>query len=203
VIQDESAALVAQHGVTPEWEQSLYHGAAGIALRHIADVHAGSGGWDTVHQWASTMIRGPVVAAPGACGLYEGAPAVAFVLHTAGRPAYAKTLNTLDGHITALTRNRLAAAHERIHRRQLPALSEFDLISGLTGLGVYLLDRHGGGLLRDVLAYLVRLTKPLKVEGDVLPGWWSSAPRPTGPEATATSAWRTASPVRSHCCPLA
>jgi hypothetical protein len=67
---------------------------------------------------------------------------------------------------TVTVRKRLAAAHERIDRRQLPALSKFDPISGLTGLGVYLLHRNDDGLLRDVLAYLVRLTDVLKADGD-------------------------------------
>ncbi|GAA2096270.1 lanthionine synthetase LanC family protein [Actinomadura alba] len=45
---------------------------------------------------------------------------------------------------------------------------------------MYLLQRQSncGDLLRDVLTYLVRLTKPLKADGDVLPGWWSD----DGPE---------------------
>jgi hypothetical protein len=120
------------------------------------------------------MTRSSVTAHPDASGLYRGAPAVAFTLHAAGQPAYATALGTLDGHISTLTRHRLERAHERVDSGHLPALREFDLIRGLTGIGVYLLHRHGGGhLLRDVLSYLVRLAEPLRTDGDVLPGWWS------------------------------
>nr|MDT0666338.1 lanthionine synthetase LanC family protein [Micromonospora sp. DSM 115978] len=46
--------------------------------------------------------------------------------------------------------------------------TEYDLIRGLTGLGVALRSTGDHDLLRDVLTYLVRLTEPV----DGLPGWW-------------------------------
>jgi len=160
----------------PGWNQSLSTGAPGIALAHIAAARAGDGDWKTVHGWAAAMTRASVLAAPDACGLFHGAPAVAFALHAAGHPAYAEALDILDAHIAAVTRTRLRAAHARIDVEQLPRLREFDLISGLTGLGAYLLHRHGEGeLLEEVLAYLVRLVRPIRTDsGEVLPGWWSS-----------------------------
>lgn len=159
----------------PRWGEALYTGAAGIALAHIEYAHTGVGQWDTAHQWAAAMLRNPVTAHPDACGLNRGAPAVAFTLHAAARPSYAPTLAILDRHITAVVKHRLTRAHERIDAGQLPALREYDLISGLTGIGAYLLHRHGGGeLLHGVLSYLVRLTQPLtSVDGQAVPGWWS------------------------------
>ncbi|MGH3913857.1 MAG: lanthionine synthetase C family protein [Pseudonocardiaceae bacterium] len=163
-----------RHDPAPGWGQSLSTGAAGIALLHIEYAHAGIGGWDTVHQWAAAMTRCPVVAHPDACGLFRGAPAVAFVLSAAERPGYATALSNLDSHITRLTRYRLQQAHERIERGQLPTLREYDLINGLTGIGVYLLHQHGkGDLLWDILSYLVRLAEPLTVDDQTLPGWWT------------------------------
>ncbi len=82
---------------SPDWGQSLSNGAAGIALLHIAYAHTGIGGSDTAHQWVTAMTRSPVVADPDACGLFRGAPAVAFVLRIAARPQYAAALRTLDG----------------------------------------------------------------------------------------------------------
>jgi hypothetical protein len=164
----------------PGWDQALYAGAAGLALAHIEYAHAGGGGWDTAHHWVAATVRSPVTAHPDACGLDRGAPAVAFTLHAAGRPGYAPALAVLDEHVTTLTRHRLRRARERIDARLLPALREYDLIRGLTGIGAYLLHRHsstrtsGAGLLREVLAYLVRLTEPLTIDdGVVVPGWWS------------------------------
>lgn len=152
---------------------SLGSGAAGIALLHIERARAGTGTWRTAHEQVSAATREPVTAHPDVASLYEGAPAVAFILSTAGRAGYAAALNALDGHIGTLTRHRLSRAHERVDRGNLPALQEYDLISGLTGIGAYLLHRdRDPDLLREVLAYLVRLTQPLDADGEILPGWW-------------------------------
>ncbi|GAA4237281.1 hypothetical protein GCM10022254_48980 [Actinomadura meridiana] len=148
--------------------QSLSDGAAGAALL------AAERGEDA-RPWLAEMVAGPVMAHPDEANLFQGAPAVAFTLATLGQP---RALATLDRHVEAITHTRLEAAHRRIDRGELPAKREFDLIAGLTGLGVYLLRRHGGGeLLRDVLTYLVRLTEP---RPDDLPGWWA-LDGPAGP----------------------
>lgn len=172
--------LPPEHAPAPGWGQSLANGTAGLALLHIAYAHAGVGAWAIAHQWVKAMTCGGVAADPDA-SLYRGAPAVAFVLRTAGLPAYRGVLHELDEHIAVITRTRLEAAHERIDRGELPALREFDLINGLTGLGVCLLqavhaDPHqpGAASLRDVLAYLVQLTGQITVDGATLPGWWTA-----------------------------
>jgi hypothetical protein len=171
---------------SPGWSQSLATGAPGIALLHLERIRAGAAGSGTAHQWIAASTRRPITAHPEASGLYYGVPAVAFTLHAAGHEAYAPALAQLDGHIDTLTRSRLDEAHRRIDRRQLPRLREFDLIRGLTGLGVYLLHRHGGGpLLHDVLGYLVRLSEPMTVAGEELPGWWCA----DGPSSASTGRW--------------
>jgi len=168
------------------WDQDLYAGAAGIALAHIEYAQAGLASWRTAHEWAAVTVRGPVTADP-ASGLHWGAPAVAFTLHASGLPGYAQALAVLDEHISTLTRHRLRRARERIDAGMLPALREYDLIRGLTGIGAYLLHRHqsapgtpsgpartSSGLLGEILAYLVRLTEPLKLDdGSMVPGWWT------------------------------
>jgi lantibiotic biosynthesis protein len=170
----------------PGWDQDLYAGAAGIALSHIEYAHAGLESWRTAHEWAAVTVRGPVTADP-ASGLHRGAPAVAFTLHASGLPGYAQGLGVLDEHIASLTGHRLRRARERIDAGLLPALREYDLIRGLTGIGAYLLYRRqpppgtpsgpartSSSLLAEVLAYLVRLTRPVAVADDtVLPGWWT------------------------------
>ncbi|WP_325748078.1 lanthionine synthetase C family protein [Streptomyces sp.] len=167
-------------------EQSLYSGVPGVTLRHIVDAQSGRREWETVHAWVTAMVRHPVNADPDACGLFEGAPAVAYALHLADRPSYASALLTLDHHITTMTRLRLQAAHRRIDRGELPQLREYDLISGLTGLGVHLLTRgNHETLLLETLCYLVRLTEPVAAGHDLLPGWWTG----DGPELRPSPRW--------------
>lgn len=161
--------------MSARWRQSLADGAPGIALLHIEHAHAGRAGWEPVHRLAVAMTRKPVHTHPETTNLFRGAPAVAYALHTAGHPAYRAALATLDRSITTLTRLRLDAAHRRIDDLQFAKACEYDLINGITGLGAYLMHRHHDQeLLRDVLAYLVRLTQPIRVGGERLPGWWAT-----------------------------
>jgi len=151
-----------------EWEQSLADGAAGTALLHL---ESGEDGED----WLRLMLRHEVWAHPHDTSLFQGAPAVAFVLAATDLHA---PLAVLDAEIDAIVGDRLSAAHQRMNSGALPEKREYDLITGLTGLGAYLLRRYNGGdLLRDVLTYVVRLTLP---RHDGLPGWWA-ADGPTGP----------------------
>jgi lantibiotic biosynthesis protein len=133
------------------------------------------------------MTAGPVTANASA-SLFYGAPAVAFVLHTGAHPAYAAMLAALDEHVNDLTALKLAAAYQRIDRGDLTRPGEYDLISGLAGLGVYHLLRHGPagpGMTAAVLGYLVALAEPVRRHGESLPGWWSG----TGPAGIPDPAW--------------
>lgn len=154
-------------------------GAVGVAMLHIERAAAGLGGWEVAHAWLSTACDGDISAGPRAT-LFFGAPALAFAVHgAADRPGrYERALESLDARVATVTRRRIDQAHARIDRGDCPALAEFDLISGLTGLGAHLLRRDSNGaLIRPILAYLVRLTEPLGAED--LPGWWTDQ-APTG-----------------------
>jgi hypothetical protein len=158
------------------WPQSLAHGAAGVALLHTERAHTGLASWQRAHDWLACAAHGAVSSGRDS-HLYYGAPALAFALHAAAdRPGrYARALANLDRHIAATTRRRLEDAHARMDRGELPALAEFDAIRGLSGIGAYLLRRDPhADLIRAVLAYLVRLTEPVKNGGELLPGWWTS-----------------------------
>lgn len=148
--------------------QSLAEGVPGAVLHAVERD-------EDVRPWLERMLSEPVMVHSDDVGLFEGAPAVAFALGAAGN---LRTQAALDDHVRAITRRRLKAAHQRIDRGDLCAKHEYDLISGLTGLGVYLLH-HGSdpALLSQILAYVVRLTDP---HPNGLPGWWALH-GPTGP----------------------
>lgn len=169
------------------WHQDLGRGAAGTALARIAAARLTGLPPRASAPWARAMTAGPVTANASA-GLFYGAPAVAFVMLTGAHPAYAAMLATLDEHVNDLTALKLAAAYQRISRGKLTRPGEYDLISGLAGLGVYHLLRHGpagSGMTAAVLGYLVALAEPVRRDGESLPGWWSG----TGPAGVPDPAW--------------
>ncbi|MFE0150164.1 lanthionine synthetase LanC family protein [Nonomuraea sp. NPDC059007] len=149
--------------MTGQATQALAEGALGQALLHIE--HADLAG---ARPLLKEAVSGGVSTGSNA-SLYHGAPALEFVLSRAG---------SIDRDVRAgvdrVVTARLAAARQRRLARQLPPLAEFDLISGLTGLGALLLARPGPSrLLDDVLTHLVSLACPVEVGGRMLPGWWS------------------------------
>lgn len=169
------------------WHQDLGRGAAGTALARVTVARLAGLPPRAALPWIRGMTADPLAASMSA-SLFYGAPAVAFVLHTGDHPAYAPMLAALDESISDLTRLKLAAAYKRMARGQLTQPSEYDLISGLTGLGLYHLARHGpaaSGMTGAVLEYLVALAQPVRQHGVSLPGWWSG----TGPSGTPDPAW--------------
>ncbi|MET9869039.1 lanthionine synthetase C family protein [Streptomyces sp. NPDC006386] len=157
------------------WPQSLAHGAVGVALLHIERARTGQGPWQRAHDWLACAAAEPAVGGPDS-HLYYGAPALAFALHAAAdRPGrYARALDSVDQYVTTAIRDRLNGAHARMDRGEMPTLAEFDAIRGLSGMAALLLHRDlHVDVLREILTYLVRLTEPVKHDGELLPGWWS------------------------------
>ncbi|MBQ1028921.1 lanthionine synthetase C family protein [Micromonospora sp. C97] len=150
--------------------QSLADGAVGTTLWHLE-----AGRWEAAYAVLEAACADGVSATDNA-SLYYGVPALAFVLSASNRPALTRAQAVAAAGTATVTRRRLGAAHRRIDRRQQPAYAEFDLIRGLTGLGVALRRIGHLDLLREVLTYLVRLTEPI----GALPGWWC----PHGPNRT-------------------
>ncbi|WP_327586956.1 lanthionine synthetase C family protein [Nonomuraea sp. NBC_00507] len=169
---DAPAALASR----PWWRQSLAHGAPGIALLHIELAAAELRPWQRAHEWLASITSAPLTSGPDS-HLFYGAPAAAHAIAcAAGRmpSSYQRALENLDATIAGDVRRRVQSAHARIDAGHLPAVAEFDVIRGLTGLGAYLLRREPDGeTMRAVLEYLVRLTEPVKDDGETLPGWWS------------------------------
>ncbi|MCM4078301.1 lanthionine synthetase C family protein [Paractinoplanes hotanensis] len=167
--------------------QSLAGGALGIALLHIERAVSGHGDEALAHRWIRAAASEPVSIGRNS-DPFHGAPALAFMLHTA-RPlgGYRRAYADLTDATMTLTRQRLAAAHDRIDRRGPLPMYEFDLVHGLTGLGLYLLHAHPDHpLSTGVVGYLTRLTEPLG-DDTGLPPWWMPAglagtPDPKFPE---------------------
>ncbi|PZG37093.1 lanthionine synthetase [Spongiactinospora gelatinilytica] len=156
--------------------QSLATGAAGTALLHIERALAGTGDWATADVWVRRASE--VIDTADHAGLFYGVPAIAFVLH-AGGTRYRSAAAKLDEYVLRLARRRLVAATARMDRGKAATFREYDLFSGLTGIGALLLRRMpGNDVLADILRYLIRLTRPRRD----MPGWWvEHDPDPTLP----------------------
>jgi lantibiotic biosynthesis protein len=155
--------------------QSLASGTAGEALLAIEYAATGRGDWNTAQRLTRKATAVPIDAAAHS-SLYYGAPAIAFLLHIAstdGQQRYVTEKDVLDRHVRQLTRARLHVAHERLRAGVAASFTEYDLFSGLVGLGALLLhQRPATGELNEVLQYVVRLTEPRRIDGLVVPGWW-------------------------------
>ncbi|MFJ1793001.1 lantibiotic dehydratase [Kitasatospora griseola] len=127
------------------------------------------------------------LAGPQPTGLFAGPASLAYAARLARHHPgdYAGLLDSLDAWITDRLRSLLAAERQRLDAgRAGVQLNAFDVISGTTGLGRYLLltpDRHRP-LLADTLGHLVRLTRPADVNGRSLPGWWVPTVPGVGPQ---------------------
>lgn len=155
--------------------QSLALGTPGHALLEVERAANGAGDWGSAQRLIRQATAGPVDAAPHT-GLYYGAPAITFLLHTTsigGHDRYPAARQALDRHIRRLTRTRLTAATQRLRDDRPATFAEYDLFTGLIGLGALLLQQAPGSTeLGDVLRYLVRLAEPRHHDGLHVPGWW-------------------------------
>ncbi|WP_327070925.1 lanthionine synthetase C family protein [Kitasatospora sp. NBC_01250] len=161
----------------PQWRQSLAHGVPGVALLHIERAAADLAPWEPARAWLRVAADAPVTSGPDSY-LYYGAPAVAHALACAAqaRPgSYQRALDCLDRIVAADAVRRCEEAQTRIKRGGLASLAEFDTIRGLSGIGSLLVHRDPrGAAIRQVLAYLVRLTEQVEHNGRLLPGWWTA-----------------------------
>ncbi len=144
--------------------QALAEDALGVAL-----LHGERGDAARARALLVQAAAGGVSIGGNAC-LYHGAPALEFVLRCCGQRVNTSIVEATD----RVVARRLAAAHARHRAGTRPASAEFDLISGLTGLGALLLQRcRATTPLAEILAYLVALAQPIQREHWQLPGWWS------------------------------
>ncbi|GAA1122277.1 lanthionine synthetase C family protein [Nocardiopsis composta] len=160
----------------PETAHSLASGQAGDALAYAELAAQGRADPALALRFAARTAGGDISASDSA-GLYWGAPAVAFALHTAGpHPAHTKASAVLHTHITRLARRRAARTLRRIGRQEPARFAEYDVISGLAGLGAFLLHTAPAEpRLAQVLTALSALAQPLTLAGGKkVPGWWAA-----------------------------
>jgi hypothetical protein len=166
----------------PQWHPlSLADGYPGIALLFAELGHDDSDHHVTAHRYLSLAARRLDRSDPGS--LFVGGPALAFAAAAAvRRPGeYGKLLTALDEWVDRLVRWRLRLERQRLEAgRAGTSFSAYDVITGVTGMGRYLLGRWSAATrpddvrprLSEILDYLVALTQPVVMAGTELPGWW-------------------------------
>jgi hypothetical protein len=138
---------------------SLAQGHAGLAvLCAVLDAGQPGSGWDRAghHHLAVAAER----VSPYDGSLFSGLAGLGFAatLLAARRPRYARLLDQVDQALAPLLEDALS----RLAAGSGCRVSDFDLVSGLTGTGVYLLTRASAGppgevMLRRLLGGLVQL----------------------------------------------
>jgi hypothetical protein len=159
---------------TVYWEPlGVAQGDAGLALMcSYLDACFPFEQWDVSgHEYLTYAATAAERVASPPLGLFAGLAGLAFSAHSLDRAGtrYQRLLDTLD---TGLSNRTLESATALIGRHGVAA-AEFDLISGLTGVGAYLLSRgrapHAGVALKAVLESLVSLTATT----NGIPNWYT------------------------------
>ena len=181
-----SAALAAagdqtQFPRTLHWEPyGIAAGDAGLAVMcAYLDACLPDEGWDVVgHGFLAAAARGAEQVSLLPAGLFGGLSGLAFAAASLNRDGarYQRLLATLDAELAP----RAAAIGAQLRERREPGgVVEFDVISGASGVGAYLLRRDPHGVLPEVLGGLVSLAEPQ--DG---PPRWMTPPQLLDDEAT-------------------
>lgn len=156
------------------WEPSgVAQGDAGIALMcSYLDACFPEEGWDKAgHEFLTWATRGAEATGGRHTGLYSGLAGLAFSAHSLSRDGsrYKKLLASLDYGLSS----QVLEPSSALSGRHGVAVSEFDLIVGLSGVAAYLLQRGYEPpmdvALQAILDSLVALTE----ETEGIPHWYT------------------------------
>lgn len=159
---------------TPWLPAGLVNGHPGIALLFAELAATDDRHRVTAHAHLAAAVR---QAATAGRGLSAGLAGIAFAAHAAARVTggYRTLLAQLDDHVRREAATLVDAERERLRARRAGApIAAYDLISGLTGVGVCVLVRGGHDALEPVLRCLIDLTEPVTAHERAVPGWWTA-----------------------------
>ncbi|WP_395294530.1 lanthionine synthetase C family protein [Kitasatospora hibisci] len=159
----------------PMWEPlSLASGFPGVTLLPAELGHHDRYFRRVAHEYLAAAGKHASHALAG--GLYNGLAAYSFAAHAAahGPEDYGLLRSRVDGR-TAEFMAGFAGARRTVladggHKRQF---HDFDVISGVTGVGRHLLAAGEAAAAQEVLSYVVELVLSQRDDlGEGVPGWW-------------------------------
>jgi lantibiotic biosynthesis protein len=151
---------------------AVAEGDAGLALMcgYLDDCLPGEG-WDrTAHRFLSRAVHGAESAPSLPLGIFSGLSGLAFVAAALSR-AGTRYQRLLDGLEDALLLRTPALIEATRQARSGIAVSQFDAISGLSGVGAYLLLRRERAPVRAMLEVVLSTLVALAEPDDGVPRW--------------------------------
>jgi lantibiotic biosynthesis protein len=153
-------------------DHSLAQGYAGLSvLSGALDRCLPDEGWDRIgHRQLQAAAGGAERAGRLPASLYAGVAGLGFagLVLSGGRSRYGRFLGSVDAALLPM----VSAGVERLAQsRGGRSVSEFDLISGLAGVGVYLLGRRQQPAVRAALTSLLQSLARLLLDRGSPPGW--------------------------------
>lgn len=170
------AKLQSEKGV-PQWSaHSLAQGYAGVALlfEQLDRCFPDDGWGTTAHQYLEIAAHGVATYPRLTPSLFAGLGGVAFSAWYLSRQGtrYQRLLATLDRSLISMVKPLIADLHGC---RNGAGSEVFDVISGLSGAGVYLLARGESAEAQEILVPLIRVLIELSEESDGMPNWHTPA----------------------------
>ncbi|MFF8918923.1 lanthionine synthetase C family protein [Streptomyces sp. NPDC015032] len=160
---------------------SLGSGLPGISLLFSSRIARDPGSASYTHTYLTASLKS-LHSAERVPGLYNDVGSLAFATWIAHRATggYVQAVEKLDEHVQFVSESMRAMVGEGPCR----SFQEFDVLSGLTGIGRYLLIRQDGMReeLEGVLATLVQMASDVEHGGSRVPGYWSLVPPAADPE---------------------
>ncbi|MFB7913924.1 lanthionine synthetase C family protein [Streptomyces sp. NPDC056061] len=160
---------------------SLGSGLTGISLLFSNRIERDPGSAAFTHKYLAESLAA-LRRTDRIKGLYNDVSSLAFATWVAHRATggYVQAVGKLDTHVRYVSETMVSMVGDGPCR----SFQDFDVLSGLTGIGRYLLMRKDtmGEELEGVLSALVRMASDVEYGGSRVPGYWSLVPPTADPD---------------------
>lgn len=178
VLDEKNQSLVGR--IAPWDDVTLSHGyPAMILLFSELNRYDPESRWDLIaHKYLLALKEAVDNHGISTISLFGGLAGMAFAATAASHneTRYKRLIEHFDDMLAKASMSYLEAANREILMGKGVSSGMYDVIQGLSGIGRYCLTKsHNERLLmvlREILAYLVKITHPLTIEGKRIPGWY-------------------------------